>query len=126
MSERHQPNSASAFNSLGDRPPGSADQPERTNKEQKNSDAPLVWRKKRGRPPNGLDKALTYTNQVWELRAHGVTPWAAIKDVAEGNRKTPRHIAHCVKMVCDGLPWTIWEYDETDRYLKGCQSEHGL
>jgi hypothetical protein len=59
---------------------------------------------RRGRPPRRFSKAYGYTQQYWKLRQEGVTPWRAIKQVAELNGKTPEHIAACRKLVEDTDP----------------------
>jgi hypothetical protein len=70
--------------------------------------------RRRGRPPTGFEKSIKYADQVWELRWRGVPSWTAITDVAEGNRKTPQHIAACVKMINDSPASEFWEHDKTD------------
>jgi hypothetical protein len=67
----------------------------------------------RGRPRNGFEKALRYADEVYKLRFSGRSSWRAIVEAAENNRKTPQHIAHCVKMVDETDPHE-YLFDEPD------------
>ena len=70
--------------------------------------------RRRGRPRNGFTKALQYTDEYFELRFSGWSSWHAMLEVAKRNRKTPQHIAACVKMVKETPPHEINEPDYTE------------
>ena len=76
-----------------------------------------LFRRKRGRPPMGFAKALDYSDQYEELRRSGVSPWRAVVQVAERNRKTPEHISACRKMIEDTDPHEYMEPDRVDEFL---------
>lgn len=74
----------------------------------------LGFRRRRGRPPTGVAKALQYTDEVYKLRFAGRSSWRAIVEVAVENQKTPEHIAACVKMINDTPPHELGEADRTE------------
>ena len=70
---------------------------------------------RQGRPPDGFQKALKYSSEVGALRAAGIPSWRAITLVAEQNRKTPGHIASCVRRIDNEASFDdLWEIDETE------------
>jgi hypothetical protein len=69
---------------------------------------------RRGRPRRRFSKAYAYTQQYLKFRQEGVSPWRAIKQVAELNRKTPEHIAACRKLVEDTDPMEYLVDDYVD------------
>ena len=69
---------------------------------------------RRGRPRRRFSKAYAYTQQYLKFRQEGVSPWRAIKQVAELNRKTPEHIAACRKLVEDTDPMEYMVDDYVD------------
>ena len=70
---------------------------------------------RRGRPPNGFQKALQYSGEVEELIRLGTKPWKAVQEIAARNHKTPEHISACLKKIADTNPYEyLWEYDPVD------------